>query len=294
VKRLVYSPFKNLVFNRRKLPVFNITEQDLEHQWRYLQKYQPKFMSGFSSSLYRLASYIQDMGYDGGLLGVKLMTAGGEVLYDFQRETIERVFQCPLADVYGSFEIGIAACSYPCGALHTHDDFVIVEMVKEHPQDEFGQIVATRLDNWEFPLIRFNVEDLAPPLEEHRDCSLGLNFLKLDRIVGRVFDRIFLANGQEIHGTFFTALMKRTPGICRYQVNQRRPDCLEILVVIDEGIFTGEQERFIGDRIHALFGPLEVIITRVETIPTDPSGKFRIIRSDLALRRPSGSNTTFP
>ena len=212
---------------------------------------------------------------------MKLITVGGEKLFDFQKETLERVFKCPVADIYGSFEIGIAACSYPCGALHTNDDFVIMEVIKSSPGDEFGQIIATRLDNWEFPLIRFNVEDLAPQPEIHHDCSLGLPFQKVDQIIGRHHDQIKLANGRVVRGSYFSRLLRNIPGIRHYQVNQRELDRFEILAVVDQDKYSIEGASTIKDRMNASFGPVEVTITPVPSIPSDASGKFWVVRSDL-------------
>ncbi|MFC2053801.1 phenylacetate--CoA ligase family protein [Chloroflexota bacterium] len=277
----LYRPFKNFIFNRSTLPESNISEGDLERHWQYLQVHPPAYISGHSSALHYLAHYIDDRGYDAGSLGMKLIIVGGEKLFDFQKETLERVFKCPVADIYGSFEIGIAACSYPCGALHTNDDFVIMEVIKSSPQDEYGQIIATRLDNWEFPLIRFNVEDLAPLPETHHDCSLGLPFQKVEQIIGRHHDQIKLANGRVVRGSYFSKLLRNIPGIRQYQVNQRELDRFEILTVIDEDNFSIEGASIIKDRMNALFGPVIVTITPVPSIPSEASGKFLVVRSDL-------------
>ncbi|MFC2054194.1 hypothetical protein ACFLV7_07840 [Chloroflexota bacterium] len=175
----IFRPIKNLLNNRARLPVENISEENLDYQWRFIQKFRPKYLHGYPSAMYLLAQYIKDQGYHGGSAGVKLTFVGGEILYDWQKEVLEEVFECPVAQVYASFEIGVTANSFPCGALHTNDDFVIVEVIKSHPQDEFGQIVSTRLDNWEFPLIRYNVEDLAPPLDEHAGCEAWFGIFKV-------------------------------------------------------------------------------------------------------------------
>ena len=281
LNRRLWYPLRQLIFNRRRLPVENISEADLDHQWRFIQKFKPVYLHGYPAPLYFLAQYLKDRGYPGGSAGLKLILVGGEVLYEWQKEVMEEVFACPVADVYGSYEIGITAYSFPCGALHINDDFVIVEVIKSHPDDEFGQIVSTRLDNWEFPLIRYNVEDLAPPLNENHDCRLDLGFSKLDRIIGRSFDLLRLPGGRVVHGTYFTTLMKLVDGLRQYQVIQRELDRFEILVVVNPEVFTKEQESFIKERMHALFGPVEAVITRVDSIPVGALGKFYFIRSDV-------------
>ncbi|MFN2127391.1 MAG: phenylacetate--CoA ligase family protein [Anaerolineales bacterium] len=279
----VIHPLKFLVNNRRRLPVENISEENFEDQWRFIQKFRPKYFHGYPSAFFLLARYVKDRSYSGGSSGVKLIYVGGEILYDWQKEFIAGVFECPIAEVYGAYEIGEAAHSYPCGALHINEDFVIVEVIKSHPENEFGQIVCTRLDNWEFPLIRYNIEDLAPPIHEHAGCELGLGFAMFDRIVGRTFDQIQLSNGRIIHGTYFTTLMKLVDGLVQYQVNQREPDRFEILVVINPEVYGEQQELFIKDRMKTLLGPIDVTITHVESIPTEGSGKFNYIRSDCKI-----------
>lgn len=276
----VLRPLKNHLLNRRIFAINNVSEEDLERQWRILKKFRPKSLNGFSSGMYQLAHYIQSMGYDGRALGIKLVVAGGEVLFDWQRDILEEVFGCPAANVYGSYEIGIAACSYPCGELHTNDDFVIVEVVKDKPEDEYGEIVATRLDNWEFPLIRCNTGDITAPLEEHQGCIHNLPFLKLAEIEGRKFDVLRLSNGRLVHGSFFSAMVKRAKGVKNFQIIQKKPDRFEIFVINDE-FFTEDEEQYIRRRIEHVLGPLEVDIIQVESIPTEASGKFRFVRSEV-------------
>jgi len=51
--------------------------------------------------------------------------------------------------------------------------------------------------------------------------------------------------------------------------------------VIDDDKFPIEGASTIKDRMNASFGPVEVTITPVSSIPSEASGKFRIVRSDL-------------
>jgi phenylacetate-CoA ligase len=281
INRRIYRPVKNFLFNRRTLSASYIDESELEYQWQFLKNYKPVYLSGFPSSLYFLAQYIKDNGYDSRSLGLGLIISGGEVLFDWQQTEIKDVFGCSILDIYGSYEIGIAACSYPCGGMHINDDYVIVEVIKDKSEDEFGRIIATRLENWEFPLLRFDVGDLAYPLEKHHDCSCGINLSITRKIIGRHYDQIRFSNGRIIHGMFLSYIMKKTPGVHRYQIIQRSPDTLEILIVMDKTEFTSEQKEYIIDRIKSLAETVEVIFTPVDSLKTEDSGKFRFIRSDI-------------
>lgn len=274
-------PIKDRLFNRRNIPVNTITGEKLEAQWRLIEKFKPTYLSGYPSAIYLLAKKINDLGRDGSSVGLKLVGAGGEILTDQYKSTLAEVFNCPVTDMYGSFEIGIAAHLLPCGAMHINDDFVILEVIRSNPQNEFGEVVATRLDNWEFPLIRYNTEDYAAPLSPHRGCSLGLNFQIIDKIIGRKFGLVRFSDGRALHGNFFIDMLEYTPGVRQYQIHQRELDRFEILVVIDPGFDFEKAESHIHDRLRAMIGQVDASIVHVDSIPFSPSGKFHVVRSEL-------------
>lgn len=276
-----YFPLKARIFNYWFFPVSLVSEHALKNQWNFIQRYNPKYFHTFPSTIYMLAEMIKETGKDGRLPNLKLIVTGSEVLYEFQKELIQEVFNCPVAENYGSFEIGIAANTFPCGAMHTNDDFVIVEVIKEKPQDELGMLVGTRLDNWEFPLIRYNLEDLVPPLAEHDDCSIGLNFLKIDSIFGRNFNSLRLPDGRILHGKFFFDLLKLTPNIRQFQVIQREINRFEILVITDPGTNFETTQAYMQDRLNAHLSTVTCTITPVLSIPVSASGKFDVIRTNL-------------
>ncbi len=281
LNRRIYKPLKDVLFNRREMPAITYGEEDLERQWRYLNRFKPVYIRGFPSALFLLAQYITANNFDGRSLDLKLIITGSEILYDWQQSELEQVFGCRIMNSYGSFEIGYAACSYPCGALHTNDDFVIVEVIKPNPKDQFGQIVATRLDNWEFPLIRYNVEDLAVGLGEHHNCSLGISLLKLDQIIGRNFDLVRLADRRIVHGGYFDNLIRKAPGVIHFQVVQKSPDKFDIFLVVDPDRYTPEGVTYISQNIQSFCGPVQVNIIKVDSIPAEASGKFRYVRSEV-------------
>lgn len=283
LNKYVYIPLKERFFNRRVLTVDSLEKSTLQKQWRIIRKFQPAYLHVFPSNLYYLARMIKDSGEDAHSLKLKLILTGSEILFDYQKETLQEVFNCPVAENYGSFEIGIAANTYVCGAMHTNDDFVILEVIKSNPQDEFGEIVGTRLDNWEFPLIRYNMEDLAPALTEHQGCSLGLNFLKIDSIIGRKYGSVLLPDGQLLHGNYFFNLFRRTPGVRQFQVHQRQLDRYEILIVLDPGSNFETAQSNIRERMIANIGAVSVNVSQVPTIQPGPGGKFHVVRTDLTI-----------
>ena len=275
------KPVEDQVMNRRSLIIKILTPDNLEHNWRVMQSYQPKYLFGFVSAMYVLAQFIRERGYDGRSLGLKLLVSFGEILYDWQQDEFSKVFGCPTADEYGATDVGLIAYGYPCGEMHIMDDYMIVEIIKSDPQDEFGEVVVTNLENWGSPLIRYNLQDLAYPLEESFICPLSLGFSRFESVVGRHNDTIRLPDGRIIHSTFFTWFMKELEYVHNFQVIQKLPDSFEVLIVTDAEEEAVEAERFIQARMHKRYGTVDVCVKRVPVILTEASGKLRFIRSEV-------------
>jgi phenylacetate-CoA ligase len=268
------------IMNRRTLSAFDMSPQSMDDYWDFIQKFSPKYFFGYPSSFHLFAQYLKKQGYDGKSLGLRCVVVTGEILFDWQVQEIEDVFNCPVANEYGSVEVGVMAYGYPCGTLHTMDDFVLFEIVKSNPNDEVGEIVVTHLENWGSPLIRYNVQDLAIPLDDPSPCSHGLGFQKIKRVIGRYHDLIRLQSGRIVHGTYFEGLMREVVGVQQYQVIQKKTDLFEILVVSDEE-FTTEQEDFIRDKINLHLENARVEIKRTQSISKEASGKLRYVRSEV-------------
>jgi len=281
VQYRIYAPVSHLVMNRKSLTIYNMTPDNLEHNWRVMQNYQPKYLFGYASAMYVLAQYIRERGYDGRSMGVKLVVTIGEILYDWQREEFAKVFGCPTADEYGAAEVGVIAYGHPCGEMHIMDDYKIVEIIKSDPQDEFGEVIVTNLENWDSPLIRYNLQDLAFPLEESYPCPLSLGFSRFESVVGRHNDTIRLSNGRIVHSAFFPDFMLSLEYVHKFQVNQKLPDSFEVLIVTDTEEEALEAERYIQARMYKHLGTVDVCVKRVPAIPTEESGKFRLVRSEV-------------
>jgi len=203
------------------------------------------------------------------------------MLYDPQIRVIEDVFGCPVVNEYGSTEVGVIAYSFPCGELHTMDDFIIVEIVKSDPQNEFGEVVITQLDNWGSPLNRYNLQDLAVPTGDTKTCPAGLGFGKIERVIGRHHDLIRLSSGRIVHGQFFSNLMAFMPSVRQFQVVQKEYDLFEITVETNSDQVPNDEERYLRTRIRQYLGPVEIKLRTVPNISMESSGKFRSVRSEV-------------
>ena len=281
IKRRWRIFYRDTLMNRRTFDVNKMTPQNMDKLWWFIKKYHPKYLFCYASFSYNFAKFVRERKYDGHSLNFKAIVTSVEISYDWQNQLIHDVFGCQVADEYGASEVGVIGYSSPCGEIHLMDDFIVTEIIKSHPDNEFGEVVITQLENWGSPLIRYNLQDLAIPLEDTTPCPLGLGLSRIKRVLGRHHDLIRLSNGHIVHGQFFSNLMVRTSSVRLFQVIQKEPDLFEILVVTDGDEFPTDEGDFLKAKIHKYMGPVEVIITPVPDIPRETSGKFRFVRSEV-------------
>lgn len=263
------------LFNRWFIQLNDVSESKMEELLDMIKRFKPVFLSGYPSALYLLALKIKDSGLEGGSYGLKLIGCGGEVLHDNQKKTLQEAFNCPVANGYGAFELGIAANTFSCGELHTNDDFVIVEVIRSSPQYKFGAVVATPLDNWEFPLIRYAMGDLASLPPAGHECPGGIPFQVVEAISGRQFDVIRMHDGRLLHSNLFINLLESTPGVRQYQLCQESPSKFSVLFVPDPGSDLETVSANIKERIRTVLSDVEISVIPVSVIAPGPSGKYQ-------------------
>lgn len=109
----------------------------------------------------------------------------GEILSNEVRNEAQRIFNVPIANMYGSEEMNGIAYECPYGTMHVLDDNVFVETLDK---DE-GEIIITSLTNYAMPMLRYRQGDIVV-LGEKNNCSCGCNGLTIKSILGRSYEII--------------------------------------------------------------------------------------------------------
>src|SRR5262249_36059664 len=133
--------------------------------------------------------------------------AAAMVLHDWERRTIEAVFDCPVTNRYGCEEVSLIACECERhDGLHINADGVYVEVLRHDgtpaAPGEAGAVVVTALANRAMPILRYQVGDMA--VASDRCCPCGRGLPLLECIEGRVADYVVTPSGQLISGISLT------------------------------------------------------------------------------------------
>ena len=250
-----------------------------------LQEYSPVVLEANPSLLARFARWAWFQGRS--VYQPRLITLTYEFPSAVQLRAIRRVFSCPIASSYGSTEAGYVFMECEEGCLHQNCDFCRIDLapVSGLGKGRVGRIVVTTFGNRWFPLLRFEIGDLAR-VAAHA-CSCGrTSGLTLSSIEGRLLSAFTGSRGEVItHGQLDRAIAV-VGGIDDYRLDQEVPGRVQAKVIIEEG--QPEQSVLCDAReaIHTLLGDgVGVAVEAVDRLFPEPSGKFLLAKRHFPLDR---------
>jgi phenylacetate-CoA ligase len=268
------------------LSVYRMSDKNLYKYVQKVNKIKPRLILTYTNCIDELARFIQDHH-----LPVysppAIMTSGG-VLFPEIRAKIEKVFQAPVFDRYGSREVGDIACNCEKSeGLHIIPDIHYLEIVddegKEVKLGKSGNIIVTLLTNYTMPLIRYKIGDRG--ILSDKDCKCGHGLPLLEKVIGRtkcIFKNKF---GVHIDSGLFNQLFFFRENIKQFQVIQETIDYISInLVLIDKTKLKDMDKHFkeINQIIWKAMGnDTKIKYNIVDEIKPSPSGKYMYAFSRL-------------
>ena len=288
LKSKIIEELKDRITNRIRISAFDIEETKVKKIWGKLLKYQAEYLYGYASALYLFACLLEENNLKGKDLGLKLAVSTAEVLYEFQREKLKKIFNCPVANEYGTCEAGIIAFECPRGSMHITAENVYLEIINEskiaQEPDCEGRIVVTSLRNFGFPLIRYDIEDFGALSE--RECTCRIRLPLLQRINGRTSDFVLTNSGKKIHSEFFSylnrELLSRGYALKEFKIVQKEINELNVYLLKEEEA-NKKAVVFISDMIKKHIDPsMSVAFDFVEKIDSEKSGKKRYFVNEIS------------
>jgi phenylacetate-coenzyme A ligase PaaK-like adenylate-forming protein len=195
----------------------------------------PDFLQNFGKLLHNKSAVIR--GYPSRLCEVAAAISGhslptvlgvictGEVLFDFQEQLLQSVFQAPIINEYGCQETGISGFSCPeCRRLHLDIDRCLYEVID-------GELVTTDLYNHTMPFVRYQCGDR---IQFNPDvCPCGRSGLTA-KILGRSQAQINTAQGLKYPGEL---CLPKFAGILNYQIVRQNQAQVDIWLQVEQQQF---------------------------------------------------------
>ena len=275
------------------LPAFEMSEGRLDSFVATIRLRRPRMLFGYPSALSHIARHAELRGQRMDDLGIQVAFVTSERLYDEQRDAIQRVFGCPVANGYGSRDAGFIAHACPQGGMHLTAEDIVVEIVDGNghvlPPGQPGEIVVTHLATRDFPFIRYRTGDVAVLGAEPCACGRGLPVLK--EIQGRATDFVVAADGTVMHGLALIYILRDLPGVRQFKIVQESLLHTRILLVQDESFDKGCVPGIKAKAQARLGTGVKITVEQVDEITPERSGKFRYVVSHVVASRPEEAHS---
>ncbi|MFQ5590852.1 MAG: phenylacetate--CoA ligase family protein [Phycisphaerae bacterium] len=278
---------RDALFNERLISAFSMSEARMDDYLEVVERFRPACIFGYPSSLALLAEYAESRGRQVNTPCLRAVFVTGEVCYSHYRRVIESYFGVPVADGYGSREVGFIAHECPRKSTHLMGENVLVEIVENGQPVQVGQageIVVTHLDAYAMPFIRYRTGDIGRLRPGRCECGRGLPLL--DVVQGRATDFLYLPNGDVKHALSIIYPLRSMNGLRQFRVTQHEDYTLTVDVVCDDRNVRVTRDAVIDSVRPVVDGQVAVRVEMVDRIPSVESGKYRYVVSHA---RPSNA-----
>ncbi|MGO9446458.1 MAG: phenylacetate--CoA ligase family protein, partial [Thiobacillaceae bacterium] len=206
-------------------------------------------------------------------------------LYPHQRKLIGRFFNAPVANEFGSRDIGFTAHEAPGGQMLLMSESHILEVLDPNGEavalGETGEAVITGLTSEAQPFIRYRTGDMVR-LSALPECT-GRGLHVIEEVLGRQTDFVVREDGTIMHALAVIYVLRGAAGVAQFKCIQHSTLQMEVQIVpgptwdalAEQGVIEGLRARF-GQN-------LKVSVTLMDDIPPEASGKHRYVVSHVGV-----------
>lgn len=262
---------------------FHISNKNFEVYWNSLNRFKPKFIVGFPSSIYNICEIADSRGLKL-THKIDVFFSTSETLIPKYRDVISKVLGCEIADHYSASEG--APIIIECEAHNLHMNILsgVFEVLdREQNYADEGELIVTSFTSHGTPLIRYRVGDRIKLASVSEDCPCGSNHPMVERIEGRASDYIYSPQRGKINLVNIGNSAKGITGIICFQIIQEVESAINVLVVKNELFNSESEEEFVAALKQRVGSSMKIYIKEVDDIPREKSGKFRIVINKLKI-----------
>jgi phenylacetate-CoA ligase len=219
-----------------------LSSDKLDQGLELLEEFEPVIVVAYPSWMTALAGRARQLRSSPSRRAPRVVLCVGEILYDFQKEAIERTFECVVAEEFGSHDSGVIAAEVPGGDLRLNWQYVCLEVRRDGRAarpGEVGEIVVTNFYSHVMPFIRYATGDV---LTVPAGVNDGILASACPRIDGRTSDVLVTCDDRIIANRALVEQLVREMGSADFSIYQPSAKSMICMVTRSSG-WQGREAR---------------------------------------------------
>jgi phenylacetate-CoA ligase len=275
---------RDRLLNQLVLNAFDMSPANMDAYLDAIRQFHPKCVYGYASSVALLAARARAKGVRLSLPDLRVVCTTGEPLYPHQRALIEEVFGAPVANEFGSRDIGFTAHETSRGQMLLISESIILEVLDPGgcpvAPGELGEAVMTGLCSDAQPFIRYRTGDMVRM--SGASCKEGRGLHVLDEVIGRTTDFVVRPDGTIMHALAVIYVLRAVDGVAEFKFIQHTERDVEVLVVPSPAWSDAARLQVNAGLAARLGAEVRIAVRLVDSIPPESSGKHRYVVSRVA------------
>ncbi len=237
-----------------------------------------KCILGYSSAITSFVKYLNENKDNASMFNIKLVVTASDELTQRGKDEIRKMFDCKVINRISNEEHGLLAMNFDTDDYFTLNTasyyFELLKLNSDLPAEcgEIGRLVVTDLFNKKFPLIRYDIGDLAVGLAKDKNGSISL----LKSFEGRGRDIIYNTKGVPITCVTLSTHICTNDNIKKYQLVVSKDKKKLKVVVENKNVELTQLKK----EMCQLFGDDNFEIEIVENIEIEKNGKYKVIKKE--------------
>ncbi|WP_148224967.1 phenylacetate--CoA ligase family protein [Nitratifractor salsuginis] len=278
-KGKIIQKTKDFILNRNRFVVFEFSDEIFEEWIKRFKRIAFEYIYGYTSAIVLFSRYLikKRLILKEICPTLKLVIVTSETCSVEDKAIIKKATGVKVRNEYGSAEAGIFGFECDRGHIHLLEENLYFET------NDRNELLVTDLSNKSFPMIRYNIGDIASL--ENQKCTCGNRNRYISKLEGRTNDVALLPSGKQSPGlTFYyvsRALLESSGVLKEFIIRQTALDTFEFDVVSDKKISQKDIEELEYSVAEYLEPGLKIIVNQVDKINRPSSGKIKHFYSEI-------------
>lgn len=271
---------KDFISNRFRFDVFNLTDEAFKIWVDHFRKKKFVYLNGYTSPIVQFAKYLdrKNIILKDICPTLKSCVVTSEMLYETDKELIEKQFGVPVINEYGASELDLIAFQNNKNEWVVNSETLFVEILDKNdnvlPYGKSGRLVITSLYNKSQPFIRYDIGDIGT-LSKKSTPKKPI----LEKLLGRTNDIVILPSGKKAAGlTFYyvtKSIIEIDGSVKEFVIEQLKLDTFKIYYVSNEDISEEKVKLIKQEMENYLENGLTIIFQRQLQLKRSKSGKLK-------------------